>query len=118
MSRRLARKLAHYRTLLVALANAAITWVILIIAPLGLFAVINCTLMVFLASLALGFMGDLALNALLHDLDPPRPHGFGDVQTSRPPIPGDSISDSDLWHRLAERQPSRPSLPRRNDDAE
>jgi hypothetical protein len=54
----------------VALANGAITWVILIVAPLGLFAVISCTVMVFFASLATGFLGDLALVVLLDAADP------------------------------------------------
>ncbi|HIK46931.1 MAG TPA: hypothetical protein IGR64_18990 [Leptolyngbyaceae cyanobacterium M65_K2018_010] len=70
MSQQLARQLVRYRNLLVALANAAITWVILIIAPLGLFAVIVCTVLVFLASLATGFLGDLAFVTLLDSVDP------------------------------------------------
>ena len=116
MSQRLARKLTHGRTLFVALANAAITWVILIIAPLGLFAVINCTVMVFLASLAIGFMGDLALNALLNDLDTTPPFsGFRESHPSTPRQPQDSIDDQDLWRRLTDERPSRYSLPRRND---
>ena len=116
MSRRLARKLTHGRTLFVALANAAITWVILIIAPLGLFAVINCTVMVFLASLALGFMGDLALNALLNELDTTPPFsGFREGGTAPPPHPPYNIDDRDLWRRLADRRSTRHSLPRRDD---
>jgi hypothetical protein len=70
MSRQLARQLVRYRWGLVALANAAITWVVLIIAPLGLFAVVNCTVLVFLASLATGWLGDMALLALLDSVDP------------------------------------------------
>jgi hypothetical protein len=70
MSRQLARQLVRYRWGLVALANAAITWVVLIIAPLGLFAVINCTVLVFLASMATGWLGDMALLALLDSVDP------------------------------------------------
>jgi hypothetical protein len=35
----------------VALGNASITWVLLIIAPLGLFTVITCTALVLIASL-------------------------------------------------------------------
>lgn len=65
MSLELARHLVRYRTGLVAFANAGITWVILIVAPLGLFAVILCTAAVFLGSLTMGIIGDAALIALL-----------------------------------------------------
>jgi hypothetical protein len=65
LSRSVARSLIHYRTLLVAIAHAVITWIILIIAPLGLFAVITCTAAIFLASLTLGLLGDVALLSLL-----------------------------------------------------
>lgn len=67
MSRSLLKKLTRYRSLAVALANAALTWVILIIAPLGLFAVITCTVLVFASSLVFGVLGDLALTLLLRD---------------------------------------------------
>lgn len=65
LSRSLARSLVHYRTILVAIANAVIAWVVLIIAPLGLFAVITCTAAIFLTSLTLGLVGDVALLSLL-----------------------------------------------------
>lgn len=65
MSSELVRQLVRYRNVLVALANAGITWVILIVAPLGLFAVILCTLAVFLGSLTIGIIGDVALISLL-----------------------------------------------------
>jgi hypothetical protein len=78
MSRQLARQLVRYRWGLVALANGAITWVILIIAPLGLFAVISCTLMVVFASLATGWLGDMALLALLDSVDPTLVQGVRD----------------------------------------
>ncbi|MFM6205931.1 CRISPR-associated protein Csx18, partial [Planktothrix sp.] len=60
MSISLTRILVRYRILSVAIANAAITWTILIIAPLGLFAVIVCTLAVFISSAIMGWLGDQA----------------------------------------------------------
>jgi hypothetical protein len=65
----LARKLVLYRTSIVAIANAAITWIVLIIAPLGLFAVITCTGLVFLSSLIVGLWSDRALIRLLQSND-------------------------------------------------
>lgn len=59
MSLFLAKKLVMYRSGLVALFNAGITWVILIIAPLGLFSVIVCTAAVFISSLAVGWVCDV-----------------------------------------------------------
>ncbi|WP_236140318.1 CRISPR-associated protein Csx18 [Nostoc sp. CMAA1605] len=54
MSTSAAKKLIRDRSWILAVVNAAITWVILIIAPLGLFAVISCTVTVFLAILLVG----------------------------------------------------------------
>lgn len=117
MSRRLARQLMHYRTLLVALANAAITWVILIIAPLGLFAVISCTVMVFLASLTTGIMGDLALHALLNDRNSaPRSPRFGNTNDPGPSRRGVMADEGDFWKGISEEHPPRQSLPRRDED--
>ena len=65
MSLFLARKLVMYRSGLVALFNAGITWVILIIAPLGLFSVIVCTAAVFISSLAVGWVCDVWRQAAL-----------------------------------------------------
>lgn len=65
MSELVARKLVLYRTWLVAVINAAITWIILIIAPLGLFAVISCTVGVFVGSLLMGWLCDKALLQLI-----------------------------------------------------
>lgn len=65
MSPSVAKQLVRYRSWFVAIANATITWIILIIAPLGLFAVITCTLGVFLSSLIIGWMLDRALFQLL-----------------------------------------------------
>ncbi|WP_066382193.1 CRISPR-associated protein Csx18 [Anabaena sp. CA = ATCC 33047] len=62
------KKLIRYRSWIVAVVNAAITWVILIIAPLGLFAVISCTVGVFLASLLVGEICDRLLFQLLRNL--------------------------------------------------
>lgn len=70
MSPKLIKQLSRYRSLAIALANAALTWVILIIAPLGLFAVITCTVLVFASSLLLGVLGDMALTLLLRDSTP------------------------------------------------
>lgn len=70
MSPKLIKQLSRYRSLAIALANAAVTWVILIIAPLGLFAVITCTALVFASSLVLGVLGDMALALLLRDSTP------------------------------------------------
>jgi hypothetical protein len=55
------KKLVRYRTITIAIANAAVTWAILIIAPLGLFAVITCTISVFISSLLIGNLSDRAL---------------------------------------------------------
>jgi hypothetical protein len=65
MSRSVARSLVRYRSILVALAQAGVTWVILIIAPLGLFNVISCTVLVFASSLMLGTVGDRMVFSLL-----------------------------------------------------
>ncbi|BAY39457.1 hypothetical protein NIES2111_38330 [Nostoc sp. NIES-2111] len=65
MSISVAKKLVRYRSWIVAVTNAAVTWVILIIAPLGLFAVILCTGGVFFASLVVGEICDRALLQLL-----------------------------------------------------
>jgi hypothetical protein len=75
MSPKLIKQLSRYRSLAIALANAAVTWVILIIAPLGLFAVITCTVLVFASSLLLGVLGDMALTLLLRDSTPPSMSG-------------------------------------------
>lgn len=45
----------------VALTNAGVTWIVLIIAPLGLFAVILCTFCVFFGSLSAGYFSDRLL---------------------------------------------------------
>ncbi|MDX2255536.1 MAG: CRISPR-associated protein Csx18 [Pseudanabaenaceae cyanobacterium bins.39] len=69
MSPSLLKKFVRYRTVITAIANAAITWTILIIAPLGLFAVITCTLGVFLGSLLIGNLSDKALLFLVGNSD-------------------------------------------------
>lgn len=65
MSISLTQILVRHRSLSIAIANAAITWTILIIAPLGLFAVIVCTLAVFISSGIIAWLGDQTLNYLL-----------------------------------------------------
>ncbi|HEY9865936.1 MAG TPA: CRISPR-associated protein Csx18 [Candidatus Obscuribacterales bacterium] len=85
----LARLLVRYRILSVAIANAGITWIILIIAPLGLFAVITCTLTVFMGSLIVTTLGDRALDHLLHL------EGEQLRQTDLTPNPGTSPFQSD-----------------------
>ncbi len=65
MSLQFAKKVVEYRSWVVAFASAAITWVILIIAPLGLFAVIICTVAVFFSTLMVGKMCDRALIQIL-----------------------------------------------------
>lgn len=70
MSESVAKKLVRYRSWCVAIVNAAITWVVLIIAPLGLFAVITCTICVFLGSLVTGWISNFALFSLIKDVNP------------------------------------------------
>lgn len=65
MSPSFLKSLIRNRTIITAIANAAVTWVILIIAPLGLFAVIICTVGVFLGSLLVGNLSDRALLFLI-----------------------------------------------------
>ena len=69
MSLSFIKKIVRYRTIITAIANASITWAILIIAPLGLFAVITCTLGVFLISLFIGNLSDRALLFLVGSSD-------------------------------------------------
>jgi hypothetical protein len=69
MSLSFLKKLVRYRTITSAIANAAVTWGILIIAPLGLFAVIACTLGVFIGSLVIGNLSDQALLFLIGKSD-------------------------------------------------
>jgi F0F1-type ATP synthase membrane subunit c/vacuolar-type H+-ATPase subunit K len=64
MQQSLAFLVVRNRTVLVALANAGATWVVLIIAPLGLLAVITCTLLVFVCSLGFGYICDRAFRML------------------------------------------------------
>ncbi len=58
MSLSFLKNLVRYRTITIAIANAAVTWAILIIAPLGLFAVITCTVGVFISSFVIGNLSD------------------------------------------------------------
>jgi len=70
MSKSVVKKLVKYRNYAVALGNAGATWIILIIAPLGLFAVIICTFAVFVSSLVVGWLCDKALYQLIGDHRP------------------------------------------------
>ncbi|MDH6061255.1 CRISPR-associated protein Csx18 [Chrysosporum bergii ANA360D] len=65
MSLSMVKKLLMYRSILVAFLNAGLTWIILIIAPLGLFSVIICTMGVFVTSLVGGWVGDRFLFTLV-----------------------------------------------------
>lgn len=67
MSSSFAKTLVRNRTLLIAFGNAGVTWIILIIAPLGLFAVITSTLAVFGCSFLLGNLCDRAFLYLLSE---------------------------------------------------
>ena len=88
MSANFIKQLNRYRSLAVALANAIITWVILIIAPLGLFAVIVCTVLIFVSSLIFGLLGDIAMALMLRDASPPP------MSSGRPPSAVDVGRDS------------------------
>ncbi|MTJ51696.1 hypothetical protein FJR38_02865 [Anabaena sp. UHCC 0253] len=70
MSKSVAKKLVKYRNYGVALGNAGVTWIILIIAPLGLWAVIICTFSVFVSSLVIGWLCDRTLYRLIGNLQP------------------------------------------------
>lgn len=67
MSKSVSKNLVKYRNYAVAFTNAIVTWIILIIAPLGLFAVVICTLSVFLSSLVIGWICDKTLYQLIED---------------------------------------------------
>jgi len=70
MSESVAKQLVRYRSWFVAVINAVITWIILIIAPLGLFAVITCTISVFFSSLIVGWISNVALFSLIKEVNP------------------------------------------------
>lgn len=94
------RLIIRYRNVLVAITNAGVTWIVLIIAPLGLFAVISCTGLVFLSSLLVGFVGDQALLALLKAADPQSVKAMRD-RTGRYPTVQESnrqLEHPDQWH--------------------
>jgi len=99
-----AKQLTRYRTLLIALANAGITWIILIIAPLGLFAVITCTALVFASSFIFGTVGDFALFALL------KPSGWQTMRSPSASQPFEDVPYSSNYTPVSERQ-NRRNLP-------
>ena len=63
----LSSRAAFIRNLMVAIANGAITYVVLIIAPLGLMAVFINTLLVMAASFATATIGDRVILYLQGD---------------------------------------------------
>jgi fucose permease len=69
MSPSFLKKIVRNRTIVTAIVNAIVTWIILIVAPLGLFAVIICTVGVFLSSLLIGNLSDRALLFLVTNGD-------------------------------------------------
>ena len=89
-------KLVRYRTTTIAIANAAVTWTILIIAPLGLFAVITCTIGVFISSLIIGTLSDRALLFLIKQ---------GDRQNLNPTDPQSSLNAQHIANNSPESNP-------------
>jgi hypothetical protein len=81
MSASVTKKLVRYRSWIVAVVNAATTWIILIIAPLGLFAVITCTAAVFLASLVVSEICDRLLFQLLRNIQRDMMQARRDIDT-------------------------------------
>jgi len=112
MSQSLAQTIVRHRTHIVAVVNAAVTWTILIIAPLGLFAVIICTVSVFVSSLAIGKICDRAFLYIL-DLDrsrePQEFNSLGDL---------DGLSSQQIEYKRSHlsQQPSQSNLADRRDD--
>ncbi|MEX6778707.1 CRISPR-associated protein Csx18 [Limnospira fusiformis] len=93
-----ARTLIRYRSIGVAIANAAATWVILIIAPLGLFTVITCTVLIFGISLGGGIVSDRAMLSLL------RRNGWEMLMSD----------DPELYTQARVQPPTQPPLSRRD----
>jgi hypothetical protein len=85
------------RMILIAVVNAGLTWTILIIAPLGLFAVITCTFLVFLSSL---ITPDVVERILLPLLFGTNPEGLGSSSTIsglQPPVPSPTNPINPDW---------------------
>ncbi|MBE9168826.1 hypothetical protein IQ238_15350 [Pleurocapsales cyanobacterium LEGE 06147] len=105
MTRSLFTQLMHYRNILVAVANAGITWIVLIIAPLGLFAVITCTVLVFVSSIVFGIVGDRLFLSFL------KPIGWSVIQPRRETEHldyGQSLSQSEQSSLHSEQQRNLP----------
>ena len=66
------QRLLFIRNLAIAFVNGLFTLVILLIAPLGLLAVIVNTLLVFIATFIISMVGDRVIHWLLSDTDPAR----------------------------------------------
>ncbi|MBI1240413.1 CRISPR-associated protein Csx18 [Umezakia ovalisporum] len=92
MSLLVVQRLLMYRNGIVAMIGAGITCMILIIAPLGLFAVIICTLGVFISSLAVGLVWDGFVFGLLGEN---YPDGMS-ARQERKHIDAASLNDLDL----------------------
>ena len=111
-SQSLVKKIVRYRTPIVATGNAAVTWTILIIAPLGLFAVIICTLAVFACSYSIGKLCDRAFLYIL-DLDRSRePQEFNSLGDR------DGLSSEQIEYERSHlsQHPSQSNLADRRDD--
>jgi hypothetical protein len=104
-----AKQIIRYRCWFVAMANAAIAWIVLIIAPLGLFAVITCTAAIFASSLSLGMLGDFALFSLL------KPSGWRPMESEAEAEAMQAWNEpmSDSPSRSVSRESERPNLPDR-----
>ncbi|MEB3190423.1 MAG: CRISPR-associated protein Csx18 [Snowella sp.] len=74
------QRLLFIRNLAIALVNGLFTLIILLIAPLGLLAVIVNTFLVIVASFFVGMVGDQVIRWLLAGFDPTRlSEGRGEI---------------------------------------
>jgi len=74
------QRLLFIRNLAIALVNGLLTLIILLIAPLGLLAVIVNTVLVMIASFMVGMVGDGVIRWLLAGADPSRlSQGRGEI---------------------------------------
>jgi len=74
------QRLLFIRNLAIALVNGLLTLIILLIAPLGLLAVIVNTVLVMIASFMVGMVGDGVIRWLLAGSDPSRlSQGRGEI---------------------------------------
>jgi hypothetical protein len=94
------------RMILIAVVNAGLTWTILIIAPLGLFAVITCTFLVFLSSLITPDVVERILLPLLFGTNPEGLGGSPSISGLQPPVPPPTNPINPNWQ--ASQMPSPP----------